>query len=132
MTKFTRRRKAMHHTQHGQTGGIPIFAGAQGCVLKPALKCKHQPRNYNDGNISKQDLVSALPKELLNTSMADDVFKTADTDQNGSITKTQLEDTVKKMMKEMQAKMAEDAHINYDQRGGAKGISSQANFNAVA
>ena len=53
MAKFTRRRKAIHHTQHAQTGGIPIFAGAQGCVFKPALKCKNQPRNYNDGNISK-------------------------------------------------------------------------------
>jgi len=34
-------------------GGIPIFAGAQGCVFKPSLKCKHRTRNYNDGNISK-------------------------------------------------------------------------------
>jgi serine/threonine protein kinase len=34
-------------------GGVPIFAGAQGCVFKPSLKCKHRTRNYNDGNISK-------------------------------------------------------------------------------
>ena len=52
MAKFTRH-KAIHHTHHGQTGGIPIFAGAQGCVFKPALTCKNQHRNYNDGNISK-------------------------------------------------------------------------------
>ena len=41
------------HHDHAQNGGIPIFAGAQGCVFKPSLKCKNQPRNYNDGNISK-------------------------------------------------------------------------------
>jgi len=42
---YTRRRN--------KKGGIPIFAGAQGCVFKPSLKCKHQIRNYHDGNISK-------------------------------------------------------------------------------
>ena len=54
MIKFTRRRKRINdpHT-HNQTGGIPIFAGAQGCIFKPALKCRDQPRNFNDGNISK-------------------------------------------------------------------------------
>ena len=62
MTKFTRRK--MNHARahahvtdhahhHAQNGGIPIFAGAQGCVFKPSLKCKNQRRNYNDGNISK-------------------------------------------------------------------------------
>lgn len=34
-------------------GGKPVFAGAQGCVFIPSLKCKGQPRNMNDGNISK-------------------------------------------------------------------------------
>ena len=42
---YTRRRN--------KKGGIPIFAGAQGCVFKPSLKCKNQIRNYHDGNISK-------------------------------------------------------------------------------
>lgn len=40
-------------TQRNKKGGIPIFAGAQGCVFRPSLKCKHRPRNYHDGNISK-------------------------------------------------------------------------------
>ena len=44
--KFTKR--------HRRTkGGKPIFAGAQGCVFVPSLKCKHRPRNMNDGKISK-------------------------------------------------------------------------------
>ena len=43
--KFTRRRR--------NKGGKPVFAGAQGCVFMPSLKCKGQPRNMNDGNISK-------------------------------------------------------------------------------
>lgn len=30
-----------------------MFAGAQGCVFIPSLKCKGLPRNMNDGNISK-------------------------------------------------------------------------------
>ena len=54
MTKFTRRKiNHAHVHDHNQSGGIPIFAGAQGCVFKPALKCKDRRRNYNDGNISK-------------------------------------------------------------------------------
>lgn len=56
MNKVTRRRKRINHTQvhdHNQSGGIPIFSGAQGCVFKPALKCVHQPRNLSDGNVSK-------------------------------------------------------------------------------
>jgi len=44
-SKFTRRRKTK--------GGKPVFAGAQGCVFIPSLKCKGRPRNMNDGNISK-------------------------------------------------------------------------------
>jgi len=45
---YTRKRNA-----HAQKGGIPIFAGAQGCVFKPPLKCKYRARNYHDGYISK-------------------------------------------------------------------------------
>jgi serine/threonine protein kinase len=30
-----------------------VFAGAQGCVFDPALKCKHRPRDIHDGNVSK-------------------------------------------------------------------------------
>jgi serine/threonine protein kinase len=30
-----------------------VFAGAQGCVFIPSLKCKYRPHNRNDGNISK-------------------------------------------------------------------------------
>ena len=44
MVKKTRRRNK---------GGKPVFAGAQGCVFVPSLKCKNRPRNVNDGNISK-------------------------------------------------------------------------------
>ncbi len=43
--KFTHR--------HITKGGKPVFAGAQGCVFLPSLKCKHRTRNMNDGNISK-------------------------------------------------------------------------------
>ena len=43
--KFTHR--------HRNKGGKPVFAGAQGCVFLPSLKCKHRARNMNDGNISK-------------------------------------------------------------------------------
>ena len=43
--KFTRRRITK--------GGKPVFAGAQGCVFIPSLKCKGRPRNMKDGNISK-------------------------------------------------------------------------------
>ena len=39
--------------RHQSKGGKPVFAGAQGCVFIPSLKCKHQNRNVNDGNISK-------------------------------------------------------------------------------
>ena len=42
--KFTYRRNS---------GGKPVFAGAQGCVFLPSLKCKHRKRNMNDGNVSK-------------------------------------------------------------------------------
>jgi hypothetical protein len=45
MPKYTHRRR--------NKGGKPVFAGAQGCVFVPSLKCKHRPRNANDGNISK-------------------------------------------------------------------------------
>lgn len=50
MTRFNYTRR---HNAHAQKGGIPIFAGAQGCVFKPSLKCKHRTRNYHDDNISK-------------------------------------------------------------------------------
>jgi serine/threonine protein kinase len=49
--KFTRRNRSK--SNHAQKGGIPIFAGAQGCVFKPSLKCKGRPRNLQDGNVSK-------------------------------------------------------------------------------
>ena len=65
MHKFTRRRKRINRRRHHiQLGGIPVFAGAQGCVFKPALKCTHQPRNPNDGNISKLE-----PKESAESEM---------------------------------------------------------------
>ena len=50
--KFTRRNRG-NRSNRAQKGGIPIFAGAQGCVFKPALKCKGRPRNLQDGNVSK-------------------------------------------------------------------------------
>lgn len=59
MNQFTRRRN-----HHRQSGGIPIFAGAQGCVFKPALKCRDQPRNFNDGNISKLGLRENAENEM--------------------------------------------------------------------
>jgi serine/threonine protein kinase len=40
-------------TRRKNQGGKPVFAGAQGCVFIPSLKCKHRPRNLNDGNVSK-------------------------------------------------------------------------------
>jgi len=46
MFKFTKRHRITK-------GGKPVFAGAQGCVFIPSLKCKHRPRNMFDGNISK-------------------------------------------------------------------------------
>lgn len=53
--KMTRRNHGNrgNHGNRTQKGGIPIFAGAQGCVFKPALKCNDQPRNDNDGTVSK-------------------------------------------------------------------------------
>jgi serine/threonine protein kinase len=47
--KMTRR----NHGNRTQNGGTPIFAGAQGCVFRPALKCNDRPRNDNDGAVSK-------------------------------------------------------------------------------
>ena len=38
---------------HRRSGGRPVFAGAQGCVFLPSLKCKGRNRTMNDGNISK-------------------------------------------------------------------------------
>ncbi len=49
---------------HSQTGGIPIFAGAQGCVFRPSLKCKGRARNYHDGNISKLGDMETIENEL--------------------------------------------------------------------
>lgn len=45
-------------------GGVPIFAGAQGCVFRPALKCKGRARNYHDGNISKLGDMKSIEDEL--------------------------------------------------------------------
>lgn len=78
MTKYTRRHKinqshhnphyyTSHHTPrhtHSQVGGIPIFAGAQGCVFKPSLKCKHKPHNPNDGNVSKLEEKRSAESEM--------------------------------------------------------------------
>lgn len=58
--KYTRRNRG----NHMQKGGIPIFAGAQGCVFKPSLKCKNRPRNYNDGNISKLGEMKSVEAEM--------------------------------------------------------------------
>ena len=58
--KFTRRNR-IHHSQKG---GIPIFAGAQGCVFKPSLKCKGRPRNLHDGNISKLEEKESAKAEM--------------------------------------------------------------------
>ena len=44
---------AMVATRRRNKGGKPVFAGAQGCVFVPSLKCKNRPRNMTDGNISK-------------------------------------------------------------------------------
>jgi serine/threonine protein kinase len=62
--ELTRRRKRIHRRHHSQLGGIPVFAGAQGCVFKPALKCTHQPRNPNDGNISKLEQKESAESEM--------------------------------------------------------------------
>lgn len=45
----TRRNKTKTKTK----GGKPIFAGAQGCIFIPPLKCKNRPRVMNDSFISK-------------------------------------------------------------------------------
>jgi hypothetical protein len=54
LTRRRRRRK----------GGVPIFAGAQGCVFKPALKCKDGRRDVNDGNISKLEERESAEAEM--------------------------------------------------------------------
>jgi len=53
--KFTKRHRRNRTTRARATnkGGKPVFAGAQGCVFLPSLKCKHRARNMLDGNISK-------------------------------------------------------------------------------
>ena len=58
--KFTRRNR-IHPSQKG---GIPIFAGAQGCVFKPSLQCKGRPRNLHDGNISKLEEKESAKAEM--------------------------------------------------------------------
>ena len=58
-----RSRKVTAHTCR-QTGGVPIFAGAQGCVFKPALKCKDGLRDNNDGNISKLEERASAEAEM--------------------------------------------------------------------
>ena len=70
MPPFTRRRKKIisrghgHGSNHGQAGGVPIFAGAQGCVFKPSLKCNNQPHNPNDGNVSKLEDKESAESEM--------------------------------------------------------------------
>ena len=70
MTKFTRRNKInrrdkqAHGHGHGQSGGIPIFAGAQGCVFKPSLKCKDRHRTPYDDNISKLEQTESAEAEM--------------------------------------------------------------------
>ena len=58
--KFTRRNRS----NRAQKGGIPIFAGAQGCVFKPSLKCKARPRNLHDGNVSKLGETKSVEAEM--------------------------------------------------------------------
>ena len=41
-----------------------MFAGAQGCVFAPSLKCKNRPRNMNDGNISKLGYKAGSESEM--------------------------------------------------------------------
>jgi hypothetical protein len=55
---LTRRRRRR------RKGGVPIFAGAQGCVFKPALKCKDGRRDVNDGNISKLEERESAEAEM--------------------------------------------------------------------
>jgi serine/threonine protein kinase len=47
-----------------KTGGVPIFAGAQGCVFRPSLKCRGKVRNYHDGNISKLGDMKSIEDEM--------------------------------------------------------------------
>ena len=64
-SKYTRRKKANHANSHiAQSGGIPIFAGAQGCVFKPSLKCKHVPRSQHDDNVSKLEQKESAEAEM--------------------------------------------------------------------
>ena len=63
--RFNRtRRRRSHHDGHAQKGGIPVFAGAQGCVFKPPLKCNGRVRNYHDGNISKLGERTMIESEM--------------------------------------------------------------------
>lgn len=74
MPKFTRRRRHKRsnsrnsrnsrNSHNHQSGGIPVFAGAQGCVFRPSLKCKNQSRNPNDGNISKLEEKRSAESEM--------------------------------------------------------------------
>lgn len=67
MPKLTRRRHSRSNRRNShnhQSGGIPVFAGAQGCVFKPSLKCKNQSRNHNDGNISKLEEKGSAESEM--------------------------------------------------------------------
>ena len=57
-------RKSKRAKKYAQKGGIPIFAGAQGCVFKPALKCRHEPRNDADGNVSKLEEKESAEAEM--------------------------------------------------------------------
>lgn len=59
-----RRKSRKKGKKSAQKGGIPIFAGAQGCVFKPALKCKHEPRNDADDNISKLEEKESAEAEM--------------------------------------------------------------------
>jgi len=49
---------------HRIKGGKPVFAGAQGCVFDPALKCKHSPRDIYDGNVSKLGYTKSAEFEM--------------------------------------------------------------------
>lgn len=49
---------------HKRKGGKPVFAGAQGCVFDPALKCKHRPRDIHDGNVSKLGYIKSAEFEM--------------------------------------------------------------------
>jgi Protein kinase domain len=51
-------------TRRRRKGGVPIFAGAQGCVFKPALKCKDGRRDIRDGNISKLEERASAEAEM--------------------------------------------------------------------